>query len=79
MLIRGRRIHGRKKKSNTLPYHPSILHFSEIPTSTLPKLAGWEQYIAVGLYSLSSHFDELKREQYNEIRCYYFRSMKKDN
>lgn len=78
MLFRGRTIHKRKKKSNTLPYRPSILHLSEIPTSPLSKLAGWEQGITVGLYPLSSGFDELKPEHYNEkIRCYYFRSITK--
>lgn len=43
MLFRGRRIHGRRKKSTALPYRPSILHLPEIPTSTLPKLAGLER------------------------------------
>lgn len=69
-----------KKKSKSLPYHPSILHLPEIPTSTLPKLAAWEQDITVRLYPLRSGHDELKPEHYNEeTRCYYFRSMTKDN
>lgn len=69
----------KKKKGNTLPRHPSISHLSEIPTSILPKLAGLEQDITVGLYPLSSGFNELKPEHYDEIRCYYFRSMTKGN
>lgn len=63
-----------------LPYHTSILHLLEIPTSTLPKLAGWDQDTRVGRYPLSSDFDKLKPEHYNEeIRNYYFRSMTEDN
>lgn len=54
--------------------------FQKFQPAHFQNIAAREQDITVRLYPLSSGFDEVKPEHYNEeTRCYYFRSMTKDN